>query len=234
MRSRREQVDLSVYVRGLGVFARNPTVIVMPLLATVIGVFFEQIGHFMSDSFGIMRLLGALLFLFALGVSTIIADHGWRQGAASFDDAWHEARQKAGDILIAALGCTFVVSIAYLAGQFIGAASIALIALAIYGLIFAIPSAAIGGVPGGAAINASVERVRSAPLTAGVLTAVSIAVVLAFNEILGMWLDGLVETAAGGPTIIGPIVDAAVRAVAAGYVAVVTAKVFADISFSRW
>jgi hypothetical protein len=234
MRSRREQIDLSVYLRGLGVFARNPTVIVMPLLATVIGVFLEQMDRFMSDSFGIMRLLGTLLFLFALGVSMIIADHGWRGNAASFDDAWHEARQKAGDILISALGCTFVVSIALLAGQFIGAASIALVALAIYGLIFAIPCAAIGGIPGGAAINASVERVRSAPLTAGILTAVSIAVIYVFYQVVGLWLDGLVETATGGPTIIGPIVDAAVRSIAAGYVAVVTAKVYADISFSRW
>lgn len=231
MRSRRERVDLSVYVRGLAVFARNPTVVVMPLLATVIGVFLEQMGRFMNDSFGIMRLLGALLFLFAIGVSTIIADHGWRGNAASFDDAWHEARQKTGDILIAALGCTFVVSIASLAGGLIGAASIALVALAIYGLIFAIPCAAIGGIPGGAAINASVERVRSAPLSAAILTAVSIAVVFLFNQVLGLWLDGLVETAAGGPTIIGPIIDAAVRAIAAGYVAVVMAKVYADISY---
>jgi hypothetical protein len=234
LRSRREHVDLSIYWLGLGVFARNPTVVVLPLLVAVIGIFLAQVARVMPDPFGLVSFILQLLNLFALGVSIIIADAGWRRGVASFDEAWHDARRKAGDIIFAAFGFTFVLQIALLAGQYLGAAGIALTALAVYGLIFTIPAAAIGGVPGGAAINASVERVKSNPLTSGVLAAVAIVLLLYFGAFVGVWLEELVDAAMGAPSIIGPVLAAVVRSVAAGYVAVVMAKVYAEVAFSRW
>ncbi len=233
-RGPREHVDLSIYLRGLGVFARNPTVVVMPLLVAVIGVFLAQISRIIPDPFGLVSFILQLLNLFALGVSIIIADAGWRRGVASFDEAWQDARRKAGDIIFAAFGFTFVLQIALLASGYLGAAGIAVTALAVYGLIFTIPAAAIGGVPGGAAINASVERVKANPLTAGVLAAVAIVLLLYFGAFVGVWLEDLVDGLMGGPSIIGPVLAAAVRAVAAGYVAVVMAKVYAEVAFSRW
>jgi hypothetical protein len=175
-----------------------------------------------------------LLQLFALGVSIIIADAGWRRGVASFDDAWQDARRKAGDIIFAAFGFTFVLQIALLAGSLVGALGTILSALAVYGLIFAMPAAAIGGVPGGASINASVERVRGAPLTAAVLAVVTIVMLLFFSSFVGVWLDALVSEFMGGPSIVGRILSALVSSIAAGYVAVAMAGVYAQVAFTRW
>ena len=236
-RAPRERVDLSIYVRAAVVFARNPTVVVMPLLVAVIGILLGQISGFTGGDAltgGLASFVLLLLQLFALGVSIIIADAGWRRGVASFDDAWQDARRKAGDIIFAAFGFTFVLQIALLAGQMVGALGTILSALAVYGLIFAIPAAAIGGVPGGAAINASVERVRGAPLTAAVLAVVTIVMLLYFGAFVGVWLDTLVFAFMGGPSILGPILGAVVSSIAAGYVATAMAGVYAEVAFSRW
>lgn len=237
MRPSRERVDLSIYVRALAVFARNPTVIVMPLLVAVIGILLAQVsGLTGGDALtgGLASFLLQLLQLFALGVSIIIADAGWRRGSASFDEAWQDARRKAGDIIFAAFGFTFVLQIALLAGSMVGSLGFILGALAVYGLIFAIPAAAIGGVPGGAAINASVERVKASPLTAAVLAVVTIVLLLFFRAYVGVWLEALVDSMLGGPSIVGPILGAAVSSIAAGYVATAMAGVYAEVAFSRW
>ena len=63
-----------------------------------------------------------LIQLFALGVSIIIGDMGWRRGHASFDDAWQDARHKGRDILFAALGFRSCLSIAQYAGTVVGSA----------------------------------------------------------------------------------------------------------------
>jgi hypothetical protein len=231
----RERIDLSVYVRGVSVFARNPTVIVLPLLAGVIGVLVEQISDVTGAGLlgSVTSFLLLLLQLFALGVSIIIADAGWRRGSASFDDAWQDARNKSRDILFASFGFTFVLSIAQYATQIVGAVGVVLMALAAYGLIYTIAAAAIGGIPGGAAINVSIERVRSAPLTAAILTAVSLVFFLYF----GPSADALIFDASGiGSPIVAMLLGALVRAILTGYVAIVMAKVYADVSFTppRW
>ena len=43
MRAGRERIDLTVYARAFGVLARNPTVVVVPLVAAVAGVLVGQI-----------------------------------------------------------------------------------------------------------------------------------------------------------------------------------------------
>lgn len=233
----RERVDLSIYLRAFGVFARNPTVIVLPLVVGVFAVLVRQVGGMTGTdpvTGGLISFIIALVQLFALGVSIIIADAGWRRGVASFDDAWQEARRKAGDIFFAAFGLTFVVQIALLAGRFFGASiGLLLVGLAIYGLIFTIPAAAIGGLPGGAALNASVERVRAYPLTAAVLAIVTIVLVLAFGWYIAPSIDALVFESLNAPPILAPLLDALVSSIGAGYIATVSAKVYAEVAFSR-
>jgi hypothetical protein len=235
MKPSRERFDLSVYLRAFGVFVRNPTVIVLPLLAGVIGVLVSQFSDVGGGGLigSLTTFLLLLIQLFALGVAIIIGDAGWRRGTASFDDAWQEARHKGRDILFAAFGFTFVISIAQYAAQIIGSFGIILMAVAVYALIYTIAAAAIGGVPGGGAISVSIERVRSAPITAAILTIVSIALFF----YVGRYVDQFVFGALGITSpMIALILDALVQSIVTGYIAIVMAKVYADVSFTppRW
>jgi hypothetical protein len=234
----REHLDISVYVRAFGVFVRNPTVIVLPLLVAVIGVLIGQLsgvtggGAAGGITGGLTSFVLLLLELFGLGVSIIIADAGWRTGRASFDDAWQDARRKGGEIIMAAFGFTFVLSIAQYASTIVGAIGLVLMALAVYGLIYTIPAAAIGGVPGGAAISASIDRVRSAPLTSAILTIVSIVLLFYFGSFVGPYLDAWLFGLVGETTLVAALIDALIRSIITGYLAVVMAKVYADVSFT--
>ena len=241
MRRPRERIDLAIYVRAFAVFARNPTVIILPFLVAVIGVLVSltsSAGGLAALTGGILSFIVLLLQLFALGVSVIIGDAGWRRGTANFDDAWQDARRKGGDILFAAFGFTFVFMIAQYAGTLVGGGIVSLIlaVVAVFGLIYTIPAAAVGGVPGSAAIGVSIERVRGAPLTAAVLTVVSLVLVFFFGSYVGAWIDGFVADYTGGSPIVAALIDGLVRSIATGYVAIVMAKVYADVSFTmpRW
>jgi hypothetical protein len=242
MRKMREQIDLMVYVRAFGVLARNPTVVVVPLVAAVAGVLVGQItsvsGGGLASGFtaGISQFIVQLLELFGLGVAIIIGDAGWRFGRISFDDAWQDARRKAGDIFFAAFGFTFVLNIAQYAQTIIGAVGLVLVALAVYGLIYTIAAAAIGGVPGSGAIGVSVERVRSAPLTAGILTAITILLLFFLSPILATEIDAAVIGIGVEQPIIAALIDAVVQSIVVGYLGIVMAKVYSSVSFSgpRW
>jgi hypothetical protein len=237
-RAPRERIDLTVYARALGVLARNPTVIVLPLLVAVIGVFVAQVtaassgGTLGGITAGITQFLMQLLQLFALGVAIIIGEAGWRRGTAHFDDAWQDARRKGGDLLFAAFGFTFVLSIAQYAGQIIGGLGLILSALAVYGLIYTIAASAIGGVPGNAAIGISVERVKSAPLTAAILTVVAVVLLFFFRSFIGVYIDGAIVGPDGSNAILAELVDALVQAVLTGYLGIVMAKVYGDVSYT--
>jgi hypothetical protein len=236
MKASRERVDFTVYLKAFAVFARNPTVVVLPLLAGVLGVLVAEFSDVASGGLigSLTTFLLLLLQLFALGVSIIIADGGWRRGSVSFDDAWQDARRKGRDILFAAFGFTFVLSIAQYAGTIVGSfIGIVLLAIAMYALIYTIAAAAIGGIPGGAAISVSIERVRSAPMAAALLTVVSL--VLLFY--VGTFIEGILFSAVGVTSpILASILGAIIQAILYAYIAVVMAKVYADVSFTppRW
>jgi hypothetical protein len=235
-RPSRETIDFSVYVRGFAVFARNPTVIVLPLLAGVCATLVNMISPVDGGGFiaGITLFIITLLKLFALGVSVIIADQGWRRGAASFDDGWQEARRKGSDIIMAAFGLTFILNIAQYAGTILGGTiSLILLAIATYGLIYVIPAAAIGGIPGGAAINVSIERVRSAPMAAALLTVVTLVL---FFYISGLVFPALIAALGVTSALIAVLIHVVIEAILMGYVAVVMAKVYNDVAFTapRW
>jgi len=235
VRPARERIDFSVYFRAFAAFARNPTVIVLPLLASVIGVFVAQLSDVTGGGLigSLTAFLVLLIQLFALGVSIIIGDMGWRRGSVPFDEAWQDARRKGRDILFAAFGFTFVFSIAQYTTTLIGSVGIIVMALAVYFLIYAIAAAAIGGIPGGAAISVSIERVKSAPMTAALLTVVSFVLLFYVGQFIDAWIFGL---AGLGSPIVAMLLGAAVRSVLTGYIAIVMAKVYTDVSFTmpRW
>jgi hypothetical protein len=238
VRPSRERLDFSVYLRAFGVFARNPTVIVLPLMAGVLGILVSQFfaagiggGGFIAS---LTTFLLLLIQLFALGVSIIIADAGWRKGSASFDDAWQDARHKGRDILFAAFGFTFVLNIAQYAGTILGGTiGIILLAIAMYGLIYTIAAAAIGGIPGGAAISVSIERVRSAPMAAALLAVVSLVLLFYVGNLLDQWLFVALGITS---EILASVLGAVIQAILTAYIAVVMAKVYSDVSFTtpRW
>lgn len=233
-------LDLLMYVRAFGVFARNPSIVVVPLLMGVVGVFVAQVGGdagagvFGGWTAGIMGLLILLLKMFAFGAACIIADMGWRRGRASFDDGWNEARRKGGEILSAAMGFTFVLYIAQFAGSLIGPLMPVLLAVAIYFLIYTIPAAAIGGVPGGAALQVSIERARYNPLPTVVVTVVSVAAFFYLDLLLAQRFTLLLAPLSfASLTLVAALFGAIVQAIAIGYIALIVTKTYSDISFGR-
>ena len=136
-------LDLTVYFRSLGLLVRNPALIAAPLVMAIAGVFVNQViggsagGVLGAVTGGIGSLITFLLLSFGFGVSLIIAEQAWRRGQTSFDTAWDEARRKAGDILIAALGFNFIIYVGGYAGSLIGGGLLGLIlpAVAFYFLI---------------------------------------------------------------------------------------------------
>ncbi len=121
-------------------------------------------------------MLIQLVYLWAFGVAIIQANNIWRTGRGSFDEAWEEGRAKFGAIALAAIGFQFVVWAASFIGSYLGAAGLALAAIAAFFLIYTIPSAAIGGIPGSLAISASIRGVRAQPIGSIVLAVVFFAI----------------------------------------------------------
>ncbi|HEY0799092.1 MAG TPA: hypothetical protein VGD50_08065 [Candidatus Baltobacteraceae bacterium] len=223
-----QRLDLSAYVRGLAVYARNPIVALPPLVAALVQLFINPILGNMIFS----GLIAWLLQGFGLSVAIIIADLGWRRGRAAFDTAWDEARRKAPDILMATLGYGFVLFAAGLVGGMIGSLGVILVAIAAGALIYTLPAAAIGGIPGGAALQISVERARSNPAATLVLAVVVLVVYFAIT----VGAAGPVREAITNATqsdLAASIAVAALEAVAFGYIAIVLAKVYGDISYGR-
>jgi len=207
---RARAVDWKLYVLAIPLLARNPALLLAPFAGALVGVFLTAFygGVAAADplsgmvSGGIAQLIAFLLKSFALGVSLIIASGAWRRGVYSFDDAWVDARRKAGDILMAALGLNLVVYVAGLVGAFVSPPAGMLLSLAaIYFLIYTLPAAAIGGFPGTAALQASIDRVQRRYVPTAVLLIVSGAAYLG----LGFYLP-LTFVAPSG--VIGEIVSA--------------------------
>ncbi len=234
-------VDLSVYVKAVPLLLRNPAIIVVPLLMAVIGVLLTLVmvpygggGGINGLTAGLASFITWLLEFFGIGAACIMADDAWRHGRASFDNGWTEARRRGGDILYAAIGVIFVLFVAGYAGTLIGPLAIALTVLAVVFLVWTIPAAAIGGVPGAAAIQVSIERVRGNPLAAVVVAIVSFALIVLAVPYAGAYLGGLLLPLIGSGSIIPLLLlQALLQAIAGGYIALILAKTYADAAFTR-
>jgi hypothetical protein len=177
----RQHVDLTIYFKAFGLLARHPSVFVLPLLAAVVDLLITQLSYLFTDPLGgsgagIFQMLVQLVYLWAFGVTIIQANAVWRSRRGAFDEAWEEGRAKFAGILFAALGFQFVVWAASYIGSFFGPLGLVLGAVAAFFLIYTIPAASIGGIPGMLALNQSVQAVRAAPIASVILAAVFFAV----------------------------------------------------------
>lgn len=240
---RQSGVDLSIYFKAIGLLLRNPAIVVGPLLASLIagtlGLMIPTMasggGILGSLNGGIAQLIVQLLFSVGIAFAVIGADLALRRGRASFDEMWTEGQRRLPDILMAALGFNFVVYVAILVGGFLGIiGSLVLGAVAVFFFIYTMPAAAIGGIPGGAALQVSVERSRANPLpTIGVF----IAYVFVFFYLSGLLetqtFDFLVNLGVSASTVITVLIHAIVQAACSAYVGIVLAKVYSDIAYGR-
>jgi hypothetical protein len=234
MRLGGQRLDLAIYIQALPVYARNLGVLLPPLVAAIVGIgldyaagpLFAGVG---GAGAGLIAFIVQILYGYAFGVSSIFADDAWRHGRGDLRRAWDEARRKAGTIIIAVIGFYFLIYVAGLVGGIGGPIlSEALSALAVWAFIYAIPAAAIGGVPSGASFSASLQAARRHPLATAILTIVSLIV----------WY-GLALQA---PAAIGPYVGAAgfeatralLTAIALGYIALVVTRQYSDFAFRFW
>ena len=241
-RAQGPDVDLSVYAKAVPLLVRNPAIVVVPVLMAVVGVLLQltMITSYGGGAMGsltgqLATFIAILLELFGLGAACIMADDAWRHGRASFEKGWTEARNRGGEILFASLGFTLLLAVAQYAGSLIGPFAIALIVVVVVFLIWAIPAAAVGGVPGGAAIQVSIDRVRGAPLPAVIAAIVTVALLALGVPILSVYLSSVIPVLHAS-LIANLLVGALVQGIAVGYVALILAKTYADTAFGtrRW
>jgi hypothetical protein len=221
-----------MYGEAFPLLARNPSLFLAPLFTGVIDVFVQEFAARTGSgdalggiTGGIMQLLIFIIDSFGLAVSLIIADRCWRRGKSSFDEGWEEARRRVGDIFMAALGLNFVIYVALQIGSFISPyLGIALFAVAFFFLIYTLPAASIGGIPGAAALNVSIERVR-----ADFPTAIGLAICF----VVLYWLIGtfLVPLYTADLGVASFLIAALVKAIALGYFALVLAKGYGEVSY---
>ncbi|MDP9017573.1 MAG: hypothetical protein M3N19_04570, partial [Candidatus Eremiobacteraeota bacterium] len=209
--NQRDKVDVSIYARGLSVLVRNPVIFIFPLVAIVVKILLDFLSGPIFDplggrDFGIIGLLGNLIDGFAFALAIIAAETAWRNRRPTLSETWDEGRRKAGGILMATLGFFFMIYVAGMLGGYLGPLGLILSAAAFYFLIYTIPAAAIGGIPGGAALQASIDRVKSNYLAAAVLAVVSIVLYYYLVLILGVYLTEPLGLYAGyGIKVLGAI-----------------------------
>ncbi|HEY2474316.1 MAG TPA: hypothetical protein VGI19_05885 [Candidatus Cybelea sp.] len=230
---RLRSIDIAMYARAVPLLLRHPTVFVMPLLAAVVDLLIQQIAPYFTDAMGglgnfIFVIVTQLVYGFCFGVAVIGANNVWRGRRATFDEAWEEARQKAGSILIATIGFYFLLWAAQYIGEFLGAGGLIGVILELvvaFFLIYTIPAAAIGGMPGNLAIGASFRAVRENLLGAALL---AIIFVVLWNLVPNMLLTRL---GTGLNLIEYQLIGAAIKAIVLAYLAFPFAKQYDDVAF---
>jgi hypothetical protein len=226
-------VDILMYFRAFPMLFRHLSILAVPLLAAVVDVLFDRLETLFTDPLGgggagIFTMLSQLVYLWAFGVAIVQASNVWRGRRGSFDDAWEESRSKFGGIVLAAIGFQFVVWAASYVGSFLAdIAGLALGAIAAFFLIYAIPAAAIGGMPGSLALIASFRAVRESILGSIVLALVFFAVY--FIAVPYALPFALVHAS----PLVAQLVNALVRALALSYLAFPFAKQYDDVAFGR-
>jgi hypothetical protein len=234
MRMGGQRLDLSLYLQALPVYARNLGVLFAPLIAAAIMVGLDYASGYLFAAVGgagasVLSFVGRVIEGYAFAVAVIFADDAWRHGRGNLRAAWDQAARKAGDIIITVIGFFFLIFVAQLIGNFGGAIlADALGALAVWAFIYAIPAAAIGGIPAGGALSASLQTAKRHPLATAVLAIVSIAVWYGLAIYAPPYLDPYVGLAGYY------VVQILFTAIALGYIALVSARQYADFAFRFW
>jgi hypothetical protein len=223
-------IDFAMYAQAIPLLLRHPSVLVMPVLAAVVEVLIRQLTTYATGAVGgfgegLFLLLVQLVYLWAFGVTIIQANNIWRNRRGTFDEAWDEGRLKFGGIALAAIGFQFVVWAAGLIGGYFGALGLVLVAAAAFFLIYTIPAAAIGGLPGQLALSGSIRAVRANPLASAVL---AIVFVVLWDVLIPLALPYALGNL---PPLGWELVVAAAKALVLGYLAFPFAKQYDDVAF---
>jgi hypothetical protein len=236
------KIDFSPYLRGFAILARNPALVLPPLVAAVVGVFVARIGGGGAAdgnpvgqvSGSLTSLLITLLDSFAFACSIVLADAAWRRGGtAPFEASIQEARRRGGDILFAAIGYSFVLSLAALVGGIIPLIGLVLVAVAVFFFIWTVPAAAIGGIPGAASLNRSLELARANPVPTAIFAVVYFVLVHFVAPAVELAVFTSLGSLQANSAVLSGLAGAVIMAIFYGYLAVVAAKVYADIAFGR-
>ena len=230
---RREGVDPTIYLRAFGVLAKNPVIALFPLLAALLemllqwlhGPLFDPLG---GNDFGFTSLLVNLIDGFAFSLAIIAAETGWRGRKATFSATMDEGTRKAANILLATIGFFFILFAAGMIASYLPVPYLdrLLIAAASFFLIYVFPAAAIGGIPGFAAISASIERVRANYVGAALLAVVAL--------VLFYYVVGILAVYATLPLgLYAPYGVLLIKAVVLAYLAVVFARQYDEVGFFR-
>ena len=223
--------DFGMYLRSIPLLVRHLSILAMPLLAAAVDWGLNEISPYFTDALGgagagIFALIAQLVYGFAFGIAVIQASFAWRGRKAGFDDAWEEGSRKWGGIVLAAMGFYFLIFAAGYVGTLFGTILGFLLELtAAFFLIYTIPAAAIGGMPGSLAITASVRAVRSDIFGTALL---AIAFVL-----LWVVVPELVLYIPFTSVTIESLAVAGARALVLAYLAFPFAKQYDDIAFTR-
>ncbi len=193
-------------------------------------------GAFDSLSAGLYGIIGQLIAGFGFALALIAADSAWRYGRANVSETWETGTRKIGDLFFAAIGFSFVVSLASLVGGFVGGGivSLVLVLVAFFFFVYTIPAAAIGGVPGSASLNASLERARdNVPVT--LLVAILYYFVLTEAPILAVAALGplLLSSDVFANPVVSSLVVVVITTILRAYLALVLAKTYTDLAFGR-
>lgn len=243
-------IDFGVYAKAVPLLLRNPAIVVIPLLTAVIGVLIGLMtsvsggGLVGGATSGLSGFIVLILELFGVGAACVMADDAWRRGRASFESGWSETRRRGGELLMAAFGVTLIFAVAQYAGALLASvipvyvlgfnvpALVLIVAAAVF-LIWAIPAAAVGGFPGGASIQASIDRVRAAPGAAIVAAVVTYLLLMLAAPYAATWLWVLVYPYVGAGVIVLLLLRALLQAIVLGYIALVITKTYTDGAFVR-
>lgn len=229
---RANQVDLGMYGRAVPQLLRHPSILAMPVCAGVIDWGINEITPYFTNALGgvgagLFQMAIQIVYLFAFGIAVIQASEAWRGRRATFDDAWEDGRRKAGGIVIAAIGFQFVLWAAGMLGGLLGSfLGLAVQLIAAFLLIYTIPAAAIGGMPGSFALSGSIRAVREHPVGTAILAIVFVVLWIGLPQ-------ALLYVNLGLSIPVTLLVFAAIRAVILAYLAFPFAKQYDDIAFTR-
>ncbi len=232
MRRLPERIDPSIYVRAFPVLGRNLGICAAPLVAAIVaailtwanGPLFDPVGGALNFITGI---ISALVEGFAFGVALIFADDAWRHGRGNLRSAWESARRRAGDILIASIGFFFLITVARMIGGFIPVPYFgeALGAAAVWAFIYTLPAAAIGGTPGGAALNTSLQTSKRHPFATSLLVIVCLVV---WFGLTGYAMAAIAPYLSFLAVLATQILF---TSIALGYIATIVARQYSDYAF---
>lgn len=225
--------DFSIYARAIPMLVRAPSIFVAPLLGGVVALVLSQVGGYLTAPVGgvgggLFDFIANVFYSFAFGVAIIQADALERGLRANFDAAWEDARRKAGGIIVAAIGFWFIVMVAQYVGQVAGLEGMLLLELvAAFFLIYTIPAAAIGGLPGQFALGGSLRAVRANVLGAVVLAVFFVGVFV----LLPPYVATIVAQHFALSHTLAVLVEILLEAIALGYLAFPFAKQYADVAY---